>query len=334
MTRKYKKRIYKRKCTRKLKGGSPPKPRWKEKAAEKAAKMRAEASMLQADVKRILDNAKEEECICYEGRNSACGSCNDKDEAEERDARASELMAAASALEADALEADAPKASTSPPATPPLPPRRDDNTLPERGAVEMKLSIGWEEEAAREAAAPSEARRVTWMPDNTVTNCTICNKGFGRGNSRHHCRYCGQIICDKCRRGERIFLGANKGWEHPELKLPLDQWVSSTRGHRMKHFENELEWQTAKEGLALKEKSVCKTCYKVAPAEIIGRLKVKLAQFQGQVDALVQPASQSFSAPKTVKVAKEKGERRVHALESAIRQLEAVKGGQALPTNL
>jgi len=37
-----------------------------------------------------------------------------------------------------------------------------------------------------------------WLPDSS--NCTFCSKGFSPmpGHWRHHCRGCGQNVCDKC----------------------------------------------------------------------------------------------------------------------------------------
>ena len=50
----------------------------------------------------------------------------------------------------------------------------------------------------------SEKRRMRlaplWVPDDFTTHCMVehCDKKFGGLTRRHHCRYCGRLICGKC----------------------------------------------------------------------------------------------------------------------------------------
>jgi hypothetical protein len=46
----------------------------------------------------------------------------------------------------------------------------------------------------------SEQRTVCWQPDESSSNCVICEKGFNLIRRRHHCRACGKLICDSCSR--------------------------------------------------------------------------------------------------------------------------------------
>ena len=39
---------------------------------------------------------------------------------------------------------------------------------------------------------------VGWVLDGDVSSCMICSKDFWLLVSRHHCRSCGNIICDEC----------------------------------------------------------------------------------------------------------------------------------------
>lgn len=39
---------------------------------------------------------------------------------------------------------------------------------------------------------------VVWKSDSSVTHCLICDLIFSLFKRKHHCRYCGEIICDKC----------------------------------------------------------------------------------------------------------------------------------------
>jgi len=37
-----------------------------------------------------------------------------------------------------------------------------------------------------------------WVPDDEVHNCTICDTIFTFTTRKHHCRQCGNVICDNC----------------------------------------------------------------------------------------------------------------------------------------
>lgn len=39
---------------------------------------------------------------------------------------------------------------------------------------------------------------VVWKSNSSVTHCLICEVIFSLFKRKHHCRYCGEIICDKC----------------------------------------------------------------------------------------------------------------------------------------
>jgi hypothetical protein len=38
----------------------------------------------------------------------------------------------------------------------------------------------------------------TWLPDDEVAACMGCDEPFGIKYRRHHCRHCGNILCQKC----------------------------------------------------------------------------------------------------------------------------------------
>lgn len=40
--------------------------------------------------------------------------------------------------------------------------------------------------------------RIGWIVDSDVASCMICMKDFSWLRPRHHCRYCGSLICSKC----------------------------------------------------------------------------------------------------------------------------------------
>eukprot|EP00475_Leptophrys_vorax_P019671 TRINITY_DN26981_c0_g1_i1.p1 TRINITY_DN26981_c0_g1~~TRINITY_DN26981_c0_g1_i1.p1 ORF type:complete len:1101 (+),score=323.63 TRINITY_DN26981_c0_g1_i1:109-3411(+) len=43
-----------------------------------------------------------------------------------------------------------------------------------------------------------------WVPDTENANCTICGSEFSLFNRKHHCRNCGQIVCNSCSPFKRI----------------------------------------------------------------------------------------------------------------------------------
>lgn len=54
--------------------------------------------------------------------------------------------------------------------------------------------------SAPSTAVPAQAAQkvVQWVPDEQVTNCHCCNCKFGMFMWKHHCRACGQVVCDDC----------------------------------------------------------------------------------------------------------------------------------------
>lgn len=37
-----------------------------------------------------------------------------------------------------------------------------------------------------------------WQPDSSCIGCYLCSKKFTMLRRRHHCRYCGAVVCDSC----------------------------------------------------------------------------------------------------------------------------------------
>ena len=49
--------------------------------------------------------------------------------------------------------------------------------------------------------AESYDNRSHWVPDHSRDNCKICKQAFGMFRWRHHCRQCGNLVCDACSQG-------------------------------------------------------------------------------------------------------------------------------------
>ncbi|CAG8761289.1 41849_t:CDS:2 [Gigaspora margarita] len=48
------------------------------------------------------------------------------------------------------------------------------------------------------AQAPTSHNQFKWENDEDANECRLCNKKFRLWTRRHHCRRCGQIVCDQC----------------------------------------------------------------------------------------------------------------------------------------
>eukprot|EP00755_Sulcionema_specki_P013786 Sspe_Gene.54926::Locus_30257_Transcript_1_1_Confidence_1.000_Length_1960::g.54926::m.54926 len=54
------------------------------------------------------------------------------------------------------------------------------------------------EKIARASIWTVDKNKPTWVPDNCMRNCFVCKRRFRWYRRKHHCRACGQIICDSC----------------------------------------------------------------------------------------------------------------------------------------
>merc|ERR1712166_1623623 len=77
--------------------------------------------------------------------------------------------------------------------------------------------------------------RVYWQPDSSATACSVCENDFTWRYRRHHCRFCGDVVCNDCSdrkaphptndKNERIFnsclakCGANSLRDPSPVKL-------------------------------------------------------------------------------------------------------------------
>jgi zinc finger FYVE domain-containing protein 1 len=72
----------------------------------------------------------------------------------------------------------------------------------------VKSILDKPKELIKETARPSY-----WTPDNECINCYVCDKQFGVLMGLHHCRDCGQGVCDKCSTTRKPV--PLRGWDTP-----------------------------------------------------------------------------------------------------------------------
>ena len=56
-------------------------------------------------------------------------------------------------------------------------------------------------------------RPAYWVPDNEIKNCHVCQIEFGSKVRLHHCRACGNGVCDNCSPLRRHV--PSRGWDYP-----------------------------------------------------------------------------------------------------------------------
>lgn len=70
---------------------------------------------------------------------------------------------------------------------------RDDLESLSRGLSRASSQVVLDEELGEVSSAPTTAH---WKPDSSGTGCYICNQTFTWFFRRHHCRRCGNLVCD------------------------------------------------------------------------------------------------------------------------------------------
>nr|XP_020459278.1 zinc finger FYVE domain-containing protein 1 isoform X2 [Monopterus albus] len=70
------------------------------------------------------------------------------------------------------------------------------------GAIDIPLGL------VKDAARPAY-----WVPDQDIHFCCECQREFTPRLSIHHCRACGQGVCDDCSQERRAV--PSRGWDHP-----------------------------------------------------------------------------------------------------------------------
>ncbi|KAL1131288.1 hypothetical protein AAG570_010906 [Ranatra chinensis] len=52
-----------------------------------------------------------------------------------------------------------------------------------------------------------------WRPNCDIKSCSVCSEVFVSGMTKHHCRACGEGVCEKCSNNSRPV--PDKGWDYP-----------------------------------------------------------------------------------------------------------------------
>eukprot|EP01048_Picozoa_sp_COSAG05_P000121 COSAG05_NODE_3_length_51333_cov_129.132080_21_plen_1016_part_00 len=110
-------------------------------------------------------------------------------------------------------------------------------------------------EAAEALRLRSEQARAAprWVPDAEAQNCLRCDTGFSFFIPKHHCRYCGWVVCAEC----------------SQNTLELERTVSSKPPHEIKPGRYPLQ-----------KKKVCDGCFEHAQAEMAPRIEVARAAYE------------------------------------------------------
>uniref|UniRef100_A0A1B6E4F3 FYVE-type domain-containing protein n=1 Tax=Clastoptera arizonana TaxID=38151 RepID=A0A1B6E4F3_9HEMI len=52
-----------------------------------------------------------------------------------------------------------------------------------------------------------------WKPNHEIKNCIVCHKWFSPTQTKHHCRACGEGVCEDCSTRNKIV--PERGWHYP-----------------------------------------------------------------------------------------------------------------------
>eukprot|EP01119_Soliformovum_irregulare_P000489 TRINITY_DN1033_c0_g1_i1.p1 TRINITY_DN1033_c0_g1~~TRINITY_DN1033_c0_g1_i1.p1 ORF type:complete len:423 (+),score=99.05 TRINITY_DN1033_c0_g1_i1:65-1333(+) len=75
---------------------------------------------------------------------------------------------------------------------------------------------------------PDVSFRPPWQPDNQVSSCNSCQKGFSLFKRKHHCRACGKIYCDDCTKKTTKIL--NLGYDENPVRVCDGCYSSASQG--------------------------------------------------------------------------------------------------------
>lgn len=110
-----------------------------------------------------------------------------------------------------------------------------DNVTPrlaKLAASEYKLN------GARARANSGEYIRPRWIPDEAMEYCLLCSTSFTVMNRRHHCRYCGNLVCDSCSL-HKALLPIEFGLRDPQrICNPCYEVLSPLQSSLINHLAN------------------------------------------------------------------------------------------------
>lgn len=62
----------------------------------------------------------------------------------------------------------------------------------------------------RAPSPPSLKLAQVWSPDNKTKRCNCCRDNFSFSTRKHHCRFCGLIVCGECSANSTVVMGASR----------------------------------------------------------------------------------------------------------------------------
>lgn len=68
-------------------------------------------------------------------------------------------------------------------------------------------AVGYSKDLITDSARPEY-----WVPDADITHCAVCNTEFEEKITKHHCRACGEGVCNPCSSLRRPV--PSRGWDH------------------------------------------------------------------------------------------------------------------------
>ena len=116
---------------------------------------------------------------------------------------------------------------------------------------------------------------VLWIPDTCASSCQQCNAKFTFMVRKHHCRVCGEVICNKCVRSSRVI--ADWGQDSKVVKVCVGckgaTWMPDSEATRCVSCEKTFTLRNRKHHCRRCGRIFCSPCssyYKELPTSIAG----------------------------------------------------------------
>ncbi|CAM9374835.1 unnamed protein product, partial [Ectocarpus sp. 6 AP-2014] len=122
----------------------------------------------------------------------------------------------------------------------------------------IKLGHWIRKAMALESASPDRLQAVDrgkWEKDEDAKRCAVCRRDFTVLRWRHHCRFCGRVVCEDCSAakvdGQRACESCLSRTDPAATEKPSANLAEDAGGFRRIH--QKLQQQDEKEGEAARE---------------------------------------------------------------------------------
>ena len=149
-------------------------------------------------------------------------------------------------------------------------------------------------------AASSDHRGVLWIDDADARQCACCDKLFTLLRRKHHCRLCGQVICDACSKTRRVVGLRRQGKDTKQAARDKLKRVCDACEYSMQGEEREIQAAGGTGGTAADASLLLQPSANGNTPELLIRPRSVFLNKKSRPASwlLTNKKSDSFSAPK------------------------------------